>query len=89
MFRNSLIVSLKIQIMIGLSKKMEIAFYNVIDHRCDKAEELNAPTESICKNITDYTEKFISSHEMPEAKAKELRDFTACIVWIYRTYPIG
>ena len=37
-----------------LTESMEIAFYNVIDHRCDKWEQTDAPAESICKNISDY-----------------------------------
>ena len=87
MFRNSQIVSLKFQIMIGLSERMEIAFYNVIDHRCDKAEEMNVPAEKICKNITQYTEKFIAGHVMPLSKAKELRTFTKTIVSIISNPP--
>lgn len=68
-----------------LTEKMEIAFYNVIDHRCDRAEEMNAPKESICKNISDYTEKFIAGHEMSESKEKELRRFTETIIGIIST----
>ena len=70
-----------------LTEKMEIAFYNVIDHRCDRAEEMNAPKESICKNITQYTEKFIAGHVMPLSKAKELRTFTKTIVSIISNPP--
>ena len=71
-----------------LNKRMEIAFYNVIDHRCDKMEEMNVPAEKICKNITEYTEKYIARHEMPLWKAKELRTFTKDIVRIISN-PIG
>lgn len=70
-----------------LSERMEIAFYNVIDHRCDKGEEINAPVESICKNISDYTEKFIAGHEMSECKEKELRHFVGVICEIISTPP--
>jgi len=70
-----------------LSERMEIAFYNVIDHRCDMAQDMNAPKESICKNITDYTEKFIASHEMSERKESELRRFTKTICDIITNAP--
>ena len=70
-----------------LDERMEIAFYNIIDKRCDKAEEMNAPTQSICKNITEYTEKFIAGHIMSWRKAKELRTFTKSIVRIISNPP--
>lgn len=71
-----------------LTPKMEIAFYNVIDHRCDRMEEMNVPIEIICKNITNYTERFIKSHEMSQSKKNELSSFTALIVSIYNSYPL-
>lgn len=65
-----------------LTDRMEVAFYNVIDHRCDKAEKLGFSKEETCKNITNYTEKFIANHDMSECKKKELRKFTENIVSI-------
>ena len=65
-----------------LTESMEIAFYNVIDHRCDKWEQTDAPAESICKNISDYTERFIAGHVMSERKEAELRRFTQSIIEI-------
>lgn len=70
-----------------LNTKMEIAFYNVIDHRCDKAEELGLPVEQTCKNITDYTERYIARHVMPDSKKRELRDFTETICRIISSPP--
>ena len=65
-----------------LTDSQEIAFYNVIDHRCDKWEQTDAPAESICKNISDYTERFIAGHVMSERKEAELRRFTQSIIEI-------
>lgn len=70
-----------------LTERMEIAFYNVIDHHCDKMEDANVPVDVICKNITDYTEKYISRIEMSDRKKKELRDFIAQICGIYNKKP--
>ena len=70
-----------------LTERMEIAFYNVIDHRCDKGEALGFSPDKTCKNITDYTERFISGHSMSDAKKSELRDFTATICRIISTPP--
>lgn len=70
-----------------LNTKMEIAFYNVIDHRCDKAEKLCLPVKKTCKNLRSYTERFINFHEMSDDKKEELRDFTELICRIISTPP--
>ena len=70
-----------------LTDRMEVAFYNVIDHRCDKGEELGFSPKKICKHITDFTEKFISRHSMSDEKKAELRDFTKTICEIISTTP--
>lgn len=70
-----------------LNARMEIAFYNVIDHRCDRMEERGLSAKEICTNIKGYTERFIAGHEMTESKEKELRDFTETICRIVSTPP--
>jgi hypothetical protein len=65
-----------------LNERMEIAFYNVIDHRCDNAERMGATPDQICRSIRNYTERYIARHEMPDKKKKELRDFTENICGI-------
>lgn len=70
-----------------LTTNMEIAFYNVIDHRCDKGELLGKSPEEITKHITDYTERFISGHSMSERKKEELRYFTQCVCETISTPP--
>ena len=70
-----------------LNTRMEIAFYNVIDHRCDRMEELGLSAERTCINLRGYTERFINGHEMSESKKEELRDFTETICRIISNPP--
>lgn len=67
-----------------LSPKMEIAFYNVIDHRCDKMEAMNVPNDKIIESLSGYANKFIDSHEMTESKRKELQTFIETIISNYK-----
>ncbi len=70
--------------MVVLSEKMEIAFYNVIDRRCDRAEAMGASNEEIREGISKYSEQFISNHEMSEYKQREIRVFVASILSLYK-----
>lgn len=70
-----------------LTQSMEIAFYNVIDKRCDRCEELGKSPKETCRHITRFTEEYISRHEMSDAKKTELRDFTKTICEIISTPP--
>lgn len=67
-----------------LSEKMEIAFYNVIDHRCDRMEEKNVPNDKIIESISDYAKKYIERHEMSVNKRKELQTFVSIIISNYK-----
>ena len=66
-----------------LTDSQEIAFYNVIDKRCDRAELLGITPEKICEMVRTYTEKFILNHSMSAAKKTELRTFCESICGIY------
>ena len=66
-----------------LTDSQEIAFYNVIDKRCDKAELLGVTPDKICQMVRTYTEKFILNHSMSASKKTELRTFCESICGIY------
>jgi histidinol dehydrogenase len=68
---------------IVLTDSQEIAFYNVIDKRCDRAELLGITPEKICEMVRKYTEKFILNHSMSASKKTELKTFCDSICGMY------